>query len=873
MSKFDDLAGALTQQERLLVLTTPLADGTLIPERMVGNARLGRHFEFTIDLVSTSADVPLKSLIAQPIALGIQQQDNTYQSLHGYVHTARRLGSDGTLTSYQISVGSWMHFLKFRRDQRTWNDRSVVDILSDVFDRHPEAAGRYRFALSRDVPMRSYCRQNETDWNFVHRTLENEGWFGFWQQASDGSGHTLVITDTLANIASMKPASIGFYRADISADANAFTQWSGTRSLQSTTYTTRTFDYKNPAVKTKAMGTQTPTLPNQGDLPAQTEIYEYTGNYTYPAQTRGDALSRIRMEEWESRAKRFYGSGTVRGVDAGKRFTLRGHPVHDVDGYGTNEFVIIDVQWSIENNLSVGSTGKDYPHSLQTAIAAARASQESQAENGIASTATHGISAVLGTGNRGTSNARTARSGGSDGFYLIEIEAQRTSVPFRSPFEHAKPVATLETAIVVTQAGQEVYTDALNRVRVLFPWDRTNGQDETGSCWVRIAQAHAGTGYGHVQQPRAGEEVLIDYIGGDIDRPVIIARLYNGSATPRWHTNGLLSGYRSKEYGGDGYNQLVMDDATGQNRMQMYSSSENSHLHLGYLVQHEGNTRGAYLGSGFDLKSDAYGAIRAGQGLYLTTHSTTPNQPLAVMETTEQLASAEALVERVSQASASNQADTLQPGQDALKSFTNATQYAVGGGAGTAGSTAGGGTGSANGFSSPVILMASPSGIGMATNDSAHIAANKQITMVSGQNTHLAVGQSLVASVVEKISLFVQNAGIKLFAAKGKVQIQAQSDEMALNALKELTISSTEGKIVLTASSEIWIGAKGSYIKINSDGIESGTPGTILGKCSAFTVEGQTSAIVPAPLKSVDAPCTMKTTAAAAASASAVALG
>ncbi|WP_347557782.1 type VI secretion system Vgr family protein [Robbsia sp. KACC 23696] len=865
MSILDDLTGALTQQERLLVLTTPLGDGVLIPERMVGHSRLGRQFEFTIDLVSTTPDVPLKTLIAQPISLGIQMPENAYQALHGYVHTARRLGSDGTLTSYQITAASWMHFLKFRRDQRTWNDRSVVDILSDVFDQHPEAAGRYRFALSREIPNRSYCRQNETDWNFVHRTMEHEGWFGFWQQAADGSGHTLVITDTLTSIDSLTPESVNFYRADIDADVNAFTQWSGTRTLQSTTYTTRTFDYKNPAVRTGAKGTQTPTLPTQGALPSQAEVYEYTGSYTYSAQTRGDALSRIRMEEWESRAKRFYGSGAVRGVDAGKRFTLRDHPVHDTDDSGTKEFAIIDVHWSIENNLSVGTTGADYPHSLQEAIATARASQESTPGTESAATLGRAMSSAL-------SKARGGDGNGSDGFYFVEIEAQRTSVPFRSPFEHPKPPATLETAIVVTQAGQEVYTDSLNRVRVLFPWDRINNQDETGSCWVRIAQSHAGTGYGHVQQPRAGEEVLIDYIGGDIDRPVIIARLYNGSATPQWHTNGLLSGYRSKEYGGTGYNQLVMDDATGQNRTQLYSSSENSHLHLGYLVEHEGNARGAYLGSGFDLKSDAYGAIRAAQGLYLTTHATSSSQPLAVSDSTDQLASAETLIERLSQASVSNQAETLQAGQDALKTFNNATQYGVAGGTGTGGNTAGGGTGSANGFSSPVMLMGSASGIALATNDSTHVAANKQITLVSGQSTHLAVGKSLVASVVEKISLFVQNAGIKLFAAKGKVEIQAQSDEMALNALKDLTISSANGKIVLTAANEIWIGAKGSYIKINANGIESGTPGTILEKCGAFTVEGQASAIIPVPINTVDVPCTTRTTAAAASSASVIAL-
>ncbi|MCW3725632.1 type VI secretion system Vgr family protein, partial [Burkholderia cenocepacia] len=145
-------------------------------------------------------------------------------------------------------------------------------------------------------------------------------------------------------------------------------------------------------------------------------------------------------------------------------------------------------------------------------------------------------------------------------------------------------------------------------------------------------------GYGAVHPPRVGEEGLIDYVGGDCDRPIAIARGYNGATKPQWHTNGLLSGYRSKEFAGAGYNQMVMDDSTGQNRVQLFSSQGNSALHLGYLIQQTGNSRGDYLGSGFDLQTDSYGAIRANRGLYVTTYSkAADSQPLDARETQEQL--------------------------------------------------------------------------------------------------------------------------------------------------------------------------------------------------------------------------------------------
>jgi type VI secretion system secreted protein VgrG len=804
------ITGGLSQSDRLLKLDTPLGPNTLVPQRVVGHARLGRHFEFTVDVVSTNGYVELKTLIAQPVTLWIQQADKSYLPHNGYVHTARRLGSNSGLTSYQLGFASWMHFLNFRRDQRIWQDRTADDIITDVFNAHPQAQGLFQFALSKPLPSRSYCRQDEDDWSFVHRLLESEGLYGFWQQAKDGKSHTLVITDRLQTLDAMSPETVTFYRAGTGSETDALVQWSGTRTLQSTMLTTRTFDYKSPSTQYNPKGTNVPTMPNQGSLPDQAEVYEYTGAYSYAKQDRGDQLSGIRMEEWESRAKRFHGVGGVRGIDAGRRFILDGHPDHDRDQTSQKEFAVIEAAWVIANNLPAGNPGPEYPHSLQATLDEVRASHA------------------------GDAAFRVVHGDGSEGFYLMEIEAQRTSVPYRSPFEHRKPETHLESAIVVGPKGEEIYTDELNRIKVQFVWDRLNSGDEKASCWVRVAQADTGNGYGGVHMPRVGEEVLIDHIGGDCDRPVVISRLYNGAAKPQWHSNGLLSGYRSKEYGGSGYNQMVMDDSSGQNRMQLFSSTANSQLHLGYLVQHTGNTRGAYLGTGFDLKSESYGAIRAGQGLFVSSHPTSVSQPLNATAASEQLVSSEALIENLSQASVAANAETLQPGQDALKAFTDATQHSVSASASSGGRTGGGGTGNANGFAKPILLAASPEGIALSTQQSTQITADKQINLVSGQNTHVATGKSLIASVTEKLSLFVQNAGMKLFAAKGKVEIQAQGDEMALTALKDLTITSANGRLVLSASKEVWIGAGGSYIKIGPHLIENGTAGQILEKCASW---------------------------------------
>jgi len=842
------VTSGLSQSDRLITLETKLGPNTLVPQRVIGHSRLGRHFEFTVDVVSTLSNVELKTLIAQPVTLWIQQSDKSYQPHNGYVHTARRLGSNGGLTTYQLSFASWMHFLKFRRDQRIWQEKTVDDIVTEVFNAHPQAQGLFQFALSNPLPLRSYCRQDEDDWNFVHRLLESEGLYGFWRQAPDGKSHTLVITDQLTALDTMSPETVSFYRGGTGSETDALVQWSGRRTLQSTTLTTRTFDYKSPSTLYNPKGTSVPTISNQGMLPYQAEVYEYTGAYTFSTRDRGEQLSRIRMEEWESRAKRFLGVGSVRRIDTGRRFILNGHPDHDRDRAPQKEFAVIETIWVIANNLPMGTHGSAFPHSLQVAV--------DEMRERYGSNATFSVS----------------RADGSQGFYLTEIEAQRTTVPYRSPFEHRKPETHLESAIVVGPKGEEVYTDELNRIKVQYIWDRLNGGDEKSSCWVRVAQSDTGSGYGSVHMPRVGEEVLLEHIGGDCDRPVVISRLYNSSAQPRWHSNGLLSGYRSKEFRGNGYNQLVMDDSTSQNRVHLYSSSYRSQLHLGYLVEQSGNSRGAFLGNGFDLKSDAYGAIRAGQGLFVSTHSTSPNQPLNVTAAAEQLASAKIVFELASKSSASNQAENLDEGHDALQKFTDATQYNVTGSTAAGARTSGTDNGNANGFSMPIMLIASPSGVGVSTQDSAQLTANQQVNIVSGKNTHVAAGKSLIASVMEKISLFAQNAGVKLFAAKGKIEIQAQGDAMALSALNDLTITSSSGKLVLSADKEIWIGAGGSYIRITADKIESGTSGQILEKCASWDKLGASSMRLPAQVNSVTKGCSWKTATASADSASSIVL-
>jgi type VI secretion system secreted protein VgrG len=810
------LRGGNPQFRRLVKLGTPLGPDWLLPLYVKGHARLGRDYEFIVDVVSSRGNqIELKALLGQPVTLWLQQTNGSYLPFHGYVHRFTRLGSDGPLSFYQLRFSSWMYFLRLRRDMRDWQEQSGQRILADVFNQHPQAQGAFRFELNRPMPSYSTRVQWEYDWNFVHRSLEELGVFAYFEQAENGQAHTAVFTDDVYFVPPLKDETVLFGRMHIGDEMDGFTQWGEQLQIESAALTTRNFDYQQPDWARELTGTTGGTGSDDA-LPADGEVYDYTGAYTWSDSDQGAWQMQVRLEEMRSRMSRFIAVGGLRCAMPGRRFTLRGHPVHDAQVPSLREFVTLATDWSIRNNLPGMEGIAEFPDSLSAEL--------SQVKDG----------------------ATVRHADGSAGHFMVTVEAQRRRVPYRSPFEHYKPVMQLQNAIVATPDGSEIYTDALNRVLVWFPWNRRRGVTEHASCWVRASHPEAGDNRGAVQPLRKGDEVLVGFMAGDCDRPVIVSRLYGGHTLPPWHTNGLLSGLKSKEYGGSGYNQLVLDDSTGQNRVHLYSTSADSHLHLGYLIQQTYNTRGSYLGTGFDLKSTAYGAIRAGQGLYVSTYPATAGQPLDVRAATAQLVSAESVMEAMSDASTTHQAESLTAGHDALKAFTDATQSSVTGSA-AGGRTAGGGTGSANGFAKPQLLVASPSGIALSTAQTTQIVADQHVNIVSGQSTHIATGKSLIAGVAEKISLFVQNAGMKLFAAKGKVQIQAHSDNIELTAQKTVKIVSAAQTIEIAAKQEILLTSGGAYIRIKDGNIDIHAPGNIDIKGAQHGFSGPTSGSYPLP--------------------------
>jgi type VI secretion system secreted protein VgrG len=797
----ESLTKGIGQQNRLLKLDTPLGPDVLLPQRVVGHERLGRSYEYTVDLISLRDHIALKELIAQPVTLWLRQTDCSYAPVHGYVHRIKKLGSDGQFTVCQLCFSPWMHFLKFRQDARIWQDKTVEDILADVFNVHPEGQGNFRFEINEAVPPRSYCTQYETDWHFAQRLMEEEGWYGYYEQKEDGSGHTLVITDTTRTLRSMERNGIHFHGGGTGDEVDKILQWGASRSLFSSKLTTRTFDYREPG---NSKENNAPTLPEHGAIPSQLEVYEYTGAYTHAQNERGDRQARVRVEGWESQAKRFGGISGTRSLPAGRCFTLEDHPAHASDSAEDRLFMVINVDWFIENNLPMSKSVRDFPGSLKSQLDAFKLAMavSQQADDDHA------------------------------GHCFNRFEVQRRKVEFRSVLEHKKPLMHTQTAVVVGPAGEEIYTDDLNRVKVQFHWDRKNPANETASCWVRSSYPNAGQGYGAVNVPRIAQEVIITFLGGDADRPVITGRLYNGEQVPPWHTDGKLSGLKTKEYQGSGFNQLALDDNTGQNRVHLYSSNTNAQLNLGYLVTQEGNNRKGFYGSGFALNTDAYGAIVANLGLYISTFGRPGAQgtQLDAREAHQQLLAGTNLTKALSDTAVKAGAAPLA-GQNALDKFAGATQD----------SYAGTDQEHANRFKEAVLVLASPAGIGLASPKGIHAHSGDNVTLSSGTDTNLAVGKSLAVSVANNISVYANNEGIKVCAGKGKIDLQAHDNDLDIIAAKVLRLMSATGRIEITAATEIVISAGGSFIKLDKSGISQGTAGKWIAQASTHSMPGPTT--------------------------------
>ncbi|QDZ27658.1 type VI secretion system Vgr family protein [Noviherbaspirillum sp. UKPF54] len=785
----------LSQHARLLSIETALGPDALIVESFSGHESMSGLFRFKVDCLATFAHCELSSIVGEEACLRMRLADGSTRPFHGIVTTASLLGGAGSTVRYGLTLEPWLHALTLRRDSYVFQDKSVLDIVAEIFRDYPHAS--YRFDVSAPPPKRAVTMQyRESDYQFITRLLADEGLnFYIRHDTQDGhsereakavrAGHCFVVFDDNASLAPCAQRQVRFHRADATERSDTITLFAQRRRVQANSVTQSSWDYRE--LHTHAADDQA-GIDARGLPPL--EVFEGRGAHRYSSAAESARFARARAESLALQHQICHGESAVRAFSIGAWFELTGHAAS-----GPAEYVVLSIEHRGANNLSAHDNGL----SKQAAI--------------------------------------------EGGTYRNHFTCVYRTTPIRPAWTPPKPTAGgAQVALVVGVASEEITTERDHRIKVRFPWQRgermANGQfghpaapngpgNETTGNWVRLAEPAAGANWGSNFIARIGQEVLVDFIDGDIDRPVVIGQLYNGSDIPPYHGAGnhpgALAGIRTKEYGAGGFNQWSIDDTPQQLRQSLVSSYSASQLNVGYLIRRIGNVRGAFRGTGFELITDVWSTIRAKRGIFISTAQRTgaASTQLDAQEAQGKLSSASDLAHALSDASAQHQALPLSTsaGVRGLVKTITAINPADGR--------------QAPAFEQPVALLDSRAGISVASPASSVLLAGQDLTLSATSALRMSAGQAASLAAAKTLSLFTHAGGAKVIAAKEPVSVRAHAGPMDALAERTLAVTSSGGRIKIQAKQEILLASGGGYIKLAGSNIDIHCP-------SSLSVKGST---------------------------------
>jgi type VI secretion system secreted protein VgrG len=532
--------GRITQQNRLLGFSTPLGDDVLLVQSLFIQESISALFRINLQLVATDPALPFDQLVGQPVKVRLKLPDGTQRFFHGFLSRLTRGGSDARFTAYAAEVVPWLWFLTRTSDCRVFQHLTVPEIVKKLLGeygfldvRGPTTPGRYA--------KWDYCVQyRETDFNFISRLLEQEGIYYFFEH--DDRKHTLVLADAPAAHAACPGQSKAKFLPDVRREAGV-TGWQMTREVRPGKCTLRDYHFELPDRPLESV--RPGTLPPVG--PGRLEVYDYPGEFAKrfnlpkkrldAVQAEADKLVKLRTEEEEAPHLVVTGSSNCRTFAAGCKFDLVNHPVAAVN----DSYVLTAVQHSAVQDLGFVS------------------------------------------------------GGGGGGSYSNSFTCVLLRVPLRPPRLTPKPVVQgPQTAVVVGHQDEEIHVDDYGRVKVQFHWDREGQKNENSSCWVRVAQFWAGKRWGASFWPRVGQEVIVDFLDGDPDQPIVVGSVYNARQMPPYLGDGpdakhpndpKVSGVKTcSTPGGNGFNEIRFDDTKGKE--QLFLRAEN-----GMDVQVKGGQR------------------------------------------------------------------------------------------------------------------------------------------------------------------------------------------------------------------------------------------------------------------------------------------
>lgn len=816
------------QHARLVTIACagqPALIGALQVERFHGHEGVNALFRFDVDVVSSAADLDLDALIGAAVALFLLQPDGSRRAWHGQCVDAGPRGADGGLARYRLRIAPALAQLQQRRDSHVYQDVDVRAIVADLLSDYPDV--QCGFDVTGTLTQRAVCTQyRETDFAFFCRLLVSEGLNWRFDHAADGSAHTLLIFDAAARIPALPGgARLRFHGVRATDVDDAIDGWHARRRVQANGIALSRWV---PA-RMMAPSAEQKTLLDAGDLPLMA-VYDGSGEASATDDPIGHG--RLMMQALEAANKVCDGAGAVRRLAPGHGFTLTGH-AHYPDG--DNGFTVLSVTHTARNNLRTGIKG--------------------------------------------------AAADADEPIYRNRFACVRASVPLvpaAAAAPHPCTASGIQVALVVGVPQAVSSTTRDHQVKVQFSWQRgdapnagglehpgTHGGNAPGNAdsgtWVRVSEALAGPNWGSQFTPRIGTEVLVTFIEGDIDRPVIVGQVHNGLHPPPFPAGadspanhaGVLSGIHTRNIDGAGHNQWQLDDTPSQLRMRLASSRAASELHLGHLVQQNigSASRGGARGTGFELRTDTWAVLRGGDGVLLST-SARPALGSGItstqMDAQEALAvsrGAAALNDALAQAAAQQHALYSQDATKAQRAFSAlhdpaATGKYPGPVNGQAPVSTRAGTREPDSahpverLGAAAVLFDAAAAMSVVAPGSNLFSAGQQVHWTTQSDLHVAAGTSISSVAGTGASLFAHGGGIKAIAGNGPLSLQAHTGALELIADKEVVVVSVKAAIAVSAKTKIVLQAGQSSITLEGGDITFACPGEFTAKGGQKVFDG-----------------------------------
>ncbi|WP_313634299.1 type VI secretion system Vgr family protein [Massilia timonae] len=835
IDKFAAAAGSLTDMNRAirLRLSTPsgIVDDLLLVKYVSGVETICGGIEYALQCVSLQAGMELKRFIANPVELQFVTDSGKLRTVCGIIGGVIEGQSDGGLATYQLMIRDAVSLLEQTCNTRVFRNRNEIDITETILrewrQANPIAAAAFRFESGglKQYPPREFTMQyNESNAAFLRRLWKRRGiaWFikagaSNERGSSDVPVHTLVLFDS-PNALEQNPAGAARYHRDHGTEQrDSITSWHAVRNLTAGRVNRHSWDY----AQTWSMTSQETSLVDQGAMGNQfaASLDEYLIDSPHAGDNGDDyrSLGVLRMQRKEYEAKFFQGESGDRDMRVGQWRRIDGHPEIDTHPADQREFVCTELRVEAENNLPKTldeKAGRLFALNRWSGDRAAL--MHASAERGVRYT------------NRFTCVRR--------GIPIIPAYDPRVELPRTEA----------QTAIVVGPVNQEIHCDERGRIKVRFPACRpedhahADGAGASGSdrdsAWLRVASGWAGNGYGAISLPRVGDEVVVVFLGGDPDKPLIIGNVHGArTPSPSFSRNSVLpgdkhlSGIVSKEGQGMRANQLRMDDTPGQISAQLGSEHAHSQLNLGYLTQPRRDSSAEPRGEGAELRTDAALSLRGGQGILISADaSLRAVGRLLDRDGLAGLAEALSTIQtQLAELAETHETDAVE-GESLAQLKSHLEQWEDGSNA--AGKSASGECGK------PIVAIEAPAGVLLGSQAGVAIGAQSHIDLVSVRNTQVSAGRKLILHALQGISLFAHSLGAKLVAGSGKVEIEAQDENVEITSAKRIVLSATE-EIVLQ-SPKVTVVTQGAQVALGDGAITHQCTGSFTVKSSKTEFPG-----------------------------------